>query len=96
MADRPDSEGGVFIPTERIYELLQDSIDRTNERLTEIRSDIRSMYEQNKEVKSDVADLKTRMRDVENTINKMPWTNLTAIFGAASGLILGYMKLTGK
>lgn len=96
MAERPDSEGGVFISTEKIYDLLRESIDRTNDRLTEIRSDIRAMNEQTTENKDEIRDLRTRMRKVEDTLNKMPWTNLAAILGAVSGLVLGYMKLTGK
>lgn len=92
----PESEGGVFIPTEKIYELLVDSINQTNERLSEIRSDIRAMHEENLKARVVDEDHEKRIRNVEEALAKLPWTNITAITGAASGIILAYMKITGK
>ncbi|MEU5878173.1 hypothetical protein [Spirillospora sp. NPDC047279] len=95
MAER-ESEGGVFIPTERIYDLLRESIDRTNERLTEIRSDIRSMSEQTSETTSQVKDHEDRIREVERWKNRMPATALTALLAAVASIVTGYLKITGK
>lgn len=67
MTERPDSEGGVFISTEKIYDLLRESIDRTNERLTEIRSDIQKMNEQNRENREDIRELRHEMEKVKET-----------------------------
>lgn len=94
MADEPG--GGVFIPTEKIYDLLVESISQTNERLTEIRTDIRSMADAQKADKDVLSDHEKRMRKMEETLNKLPWTNIAAILGAVSGLILAYMKVMGK
>ncbi|MEU9871099.1 hypothetical protein AB0C87_24930 [Actinomadura sp. NPDC048021] len=96
MTERQNSEGGVFVSTEKIYDLLRQSIDQTNERMTEIRSDIRSMAEQTNENKSEIRDMSGRVRTLEDKLNKLPWTNLTAILAAAGSLILGYLKITGN
>jgi len=60
-----NEQGGVFIPTDKIYELLRDHMSQTNERLTEIRSDIRSMSDQYNESRQWIHDHEERIRKIE-------------------------------
>lgn len=58
-----ESEGGVFISTEKIYEQLLEM----NTQLALIRSDFRSVNEQNHQNSETLKDHENRIRGIEQT-----------------------------
>ena len=114
MTERPDSEGGVFISTPQIYDLLREHMAKTDERITqsmartdermnqlnehlvEIRADIRAMNKENSEVREGHRDHESRLRKVEEKLNKLPATVITSAVSAVISAVLLYLKFTGK
>ncbi|QFG25441.1 hypothetical protein [Actinomadura sp. WMMB 499] len=89
--ERPATEGGVFIPTNEIYNLLRQSIDQTNARMIEIRGDINQMNTRIDDSKVVERDHEKRIRTLETTKKDRLSPSVTSALIAAPIAIIGIL-----